>query len=102
MLRETDKRVTVFNKGDIKAIVNTFLSEGELIDEQGVLHSGHEQISAPIGHFSPIATNHVTRSKVLPREWASFCIGRCPKPASGACKTLGNQAEPSYQLVVIP
>jgi hypothetical protein len=76
MLRETDKRVTAFNKGDIKAIANTFLPEGELIDEQGILHSGHEQISAPIGHFSPIATNHVTRSKALPREWASFCIGR--------------------------
>ncbi|XZE22484.1 YybH family protein [Pirellulaceae bacterium SH449] len=51
MLEETDKLVTAFNKGDIKGIVNTFLSDGELIDERGVVHSGQEQISSLMVSF---------------------------------------------------
>lgn len=51
MLQKTDKLVTAFNNGDIKAIVDTFLPEGELIDEQGVVHSGQEQISALMNSF---------------------------------------------------
>ena len=51
MLAETDKLVTAFNKSDTKAILNSFLTDGEIIDEQGVVHTGHEQISALMDSF---------------------------------------------------
>lgn len=64
MLGETDKLVTAFNKADTKAILNSFLADGELIDEQGVVHAGHEQISSLMDAFFEAYPNASTEAEL--------------------------------------
>jgi uncharacterized protein (TIGR02246 family) len=64
MLAETDKLVTAFNKADTKAILNSFLADGELIDEQGVVHAGHEQISNLMESFFKAYPNASTEAEL--------------------------------------
>jgi len=64
VLAETDKLVTAFNKGDLGAILNTFLPDGELIDEQGVVHAGHEQISNLVDSFFKSYPNASTEAEI--------------------------------------
>ena len=64
MLIETDKLVTAFNKADSKAILNSFLSDGELIDEQGVVHAGYEQIASLMDSFFKSYPNASTEAEL--------------------------------------
>ncbi|MCU0720237.1 MAG: DUF4440 domain-containing protein [Pirellula sp.] len=64
LLAETDKLVTAFNKADSNAIINSFLSDGELIDEQGVVHAGHEQISNLMDSFFKSYPNASTEAEL--------------------------------------
>ncbi len=64
MLAETDKLVTAFNKSDTKAILNSFLTDGEIIDEQGVVHAGHEQISILMDSFFKAFPNASTEAEL--------------------------------------
>ncbi|MFN7845160.1 MAG: YybH family protein [Pirellula sp.] len=64
ILAETDKLVTAFNQADPKAIINSFLSDGELIDEQGVVHTGHEQISSLMDSFFKSYPNASTEAEL--------------------------------------
>jgi hypothetical protein len=44
MLTATDRLVSAFNESSVEKLLDTFLPEGELIDEEGNLHAGHEEI----------------------------------------------------------
>lgn len=64
LLAATEKLVSAFNKADRKAIVDTFAPDGELIDEQGVVHSGHEQISNLLDSFFKSFPNATTEAEI--------------------------------------
>lgn len=44
ILVSMERLLSAFNKSDIDGLLNSFLKEGELIDDAGNVHSGHEQI----------------------------------------------------------
>jgi ketosteroid isomerase-like protein len=44
ILGSMERLLTAFNKSDIDGLLNSFLKEGELIDDAGNVYSGHDQI----------------------------------------------------------
>lgn len=48
---ESDKFAQAFNKGDVAALANLFLPDGELIDETGTVFQGHQEISGLLTAF---------------------------------------------------
>ena len=44
ILKSTESLVNAFNSGKVDALLENFLPDGELIDEQGTVHSGHAEL----------------------------------------------------------
>jgi uncharacterized protein (TIGR02246 family) len=51
ILKSTENLVKAFNDGKVDQLLETFLPDGELIDEQGTVHVGHVEIRALAAAF---------------------------------------------------